>query len=29
MNPAHSRSNSVVFPVPVVPMTTWCERSRW
>ena len=28
MNPAHSRSSSVVFPVPVVPITTWCERSR-
>ena len=27
MNPAHSRSSSVVFPLPVVPMTTWCERS--
>ncbi len=28
MNPAHSRSKSVVLPVPVDPMTTWCERSR-
>ena len=28
MNPAHSRSSRVVFPVPVVPITTWCERSR-
>ena len=28
MKPAHSRNSSVVFPVPVVPMTTWCERSR-
>ncbi|HEX6528043.1 MAG TPA: hypothetical protein VF070_49675 [Streptosporangiaceae bacterium] len=27
MNPAHRRSSSVVLPVPVVPMTTWCERS--
>ena len=27
MNPAHSLSSSVVFPVPVVPSTTWCERS--
>ena len=28
MNPAHSLSNRVVFPVPVVPITTWWERSR-
>ena len=27
MNPAQSRRSKVVFPVPVVPMTTWCERS--
>ena len=28
MNPAHSLSSRVVFPVPVVPSTTWCERRR-
>ena len=28
MNPAQSRSSSVVFPVPVAPMTTWWERIR-
>jgi hypothetical protein len=27
MNPAHNRSSRVVLPVPVVPITTWCERS--
>ena len=28
MNPAHNLSSRVVLPVPVVPSTTWCERSR-
>ena len=28
MNAAHSRKRSVVLPVPVPPITTWCERSR-